>query len=467
MVDWAIAEVKYKAQIFNQVDCIEALDGVWKSDTIINEELRIALEVAVQSLEDVPEADKDWHPGPDGQVLDLVHPSIYPLVYGQSPILAAETFVSDDTPGLGREWSKKFQWLPAEVDISPDGDNIVMKSYINNLHPNFHSDLFSIIPKIIAKAISMWDRVLSRLVSPPIPPRVSDWSNSYMGFDEEMPDEPEQEEGEDDNENWCRLDEWNETDRWVDNRRVIEPEPGDFQTPAERIRSDKNGIQLQRSGTRSDDKLKRPQPSDTAPCVDLRKDYGRLQVIVKLANIHLTTDKPAYPGDSYLSIRQQTGEGTDLPYEQGIWKAVEQIYGVKNDCPAIQDLGEVLTRQSRLLCSPNIMQHRVSSFQLADPFKTSHRKILALFLIDPHLRIISTENVPPQQESWWRQKVRDTGVFERLPLELAENIVEHGEVLVSLEKAREQRCELMEERKEFIKKHDQDFRNLRAFSTAL
>lgn len=55
MVDWAIAEVKYKAGIFEHISCIEALDGVWKSDTFVDEKLRGALELAVRPLEDVPE----------------------------------------------------------------------------------------------------------------------------------------------------------------------------------------------------------------------------------------------------------------------------------------------------------------------------------------------------------------------------------------------------------------------------
>ena len=42
---------------------------------------------AVAPLENVSEALKDWHPGSDGKVLDLLHPSLFPLVYGRSRIL--------------------------------------------------------------------------------------------------------------------------------------------------------------------------------------------------------------------------------------------------------------------------------------------------------------------------------------------------------------------------------------------
>lgn len=55
MFAWAIAEVKHKAIIFETINCVEALDGVWKSDTVIGQDLRKALEIAVQPLEAVPE----------------------------------------------------------------------------------------------------------------------------------------------------------------------------------------------------------------------------------------------------------------------------------------------------------------------------------------------------------------------------------------------------------------------------
>ncbi|KXH26363.1 hypothetical protein CSAL01_11361, partial [Colletotrichum salicis] len=40
-------------------------------------------------------------------------------------------------------------------------------------------------------------------------------------------------------------------------------------------------------------------------------------------------------------------------------------------------------------------------FKLADPSKTGHRKIVALFLVHPAIPVISTPNVPPQQKHWW------------------------------------------------------------------
>ena len=64
-------------------------------------------------------------------------------------------------------------------------------------------------------------------------------------------------------------------------------------------------------------------------------------------------------------------------------------------------------------------------FKLADPTKPGHRKILALFLVDPNIRIISTANVPPQQREWWAEEVaKNGGALGKLSAELKEQVFE-------------------------------------------
>lgn len=88
MVDWVIEELRAKAEIFQQTSAVSVYDGdVVKSDTVIPKDIRESLKACVQSLEDVPEKYKDYHPGSDGKVLDLVHPSLFPLIYGKSRVL--------------------------------------------------------------------------------------------------------------------------------------------------------------------------------------------------------------------------------------------------------------------------------------------------------------------------------------------------------------------------------------------
>jgi hypothetical protein len=55
------------------------------------------------------------------------------------------------------------------------------------------------------------------------------------------------------------------------------------------------------------------------------------------------------------------------------------------------DLGNVLSAGKGWQKS----QHQASSFKLVDPTKPEYRRSIALWLVDPTLRIISTANVPP------------------------------------------------------------------------
>lgn len=119
---------------------------------------------------------------------------------------------------------------------------------------------------------------------------------------------------------------------------------------------------------------------------------------------------------------------------------------MKNDETTLQTLGSVLTRSGRLLAFPNVLQHQVQPFKLADPSKPGHRKILAMFLVDPYVRIPSTANVPPQQKDWWASQLLKMERFNSLPGEIFNLIMELVEFPLSWEDAEEIREDLMDER---------------------
>jgi hypothetical protein len=89
--------------------------------------------------------------------------------------------------------------------------------------------------------------------------------------------------------------------------------------------------------------------------------------------------------------------------------------------------------------------------------KPGHQKILSLFLVDPNVRVISTADVPCQRlDWWWDEMLKATsapspGGLHRLPPELQEvvfnNIDDSPIFPISMEKAKEYREQLMEERK--------------------
>ena len=125
----------------------------------------------------------------------------------------------------------------------------------------------------------------------------------------------------------------------------------------------------------------------------------------------------------------------------------------------------MLTREGRLLAFPNVLQHRVSSFKLADPTKPGYRKILALLLVDPHTRVLSTANVPPQQESWLSKEAKQTtesvlGELAHLPNELADRIIDQVcSSTMTMEEAKEEREKLMKERRGFVEDVESSFQS--------
>ena len=169
---------------------------------------------------------------------------------------------------------------------------------------------------------------------------------------------------------------------------------------------------------------------------------------MKLANIELEPGKERYDGGSWhvegqlnekirasaiyyydecnvspsrLAFRQ-TSDGLQT-YEQNDDEGLDAIFGMTRNTVRIQMLGSVLTREDRIVAFANNLQHRVSPFELIDKTRRGWRKILAFFLIDPELPIISTATVPPQRTDWWAAQVRLVKPFAGLPTEIFDQIM--------------------------------------------
>jgi hypothetical protein len=163
---------------------------VAKSDKIVSSELHEALCRAFEMLKRDQMSAPDWHPNSNDMVQDLVHPSMYPLVYGRSRGFVEEvvgvgdaiekwagkgnTIPKDDwRPGpqdryrysvaFGNVppeyWSDTYQWLPANVAFQDDG-TVRFTSYINNLHPNKYPEIYRTIEQLIETSLSSWDQCL-------------------------------------------------------------------------------------------------------------------------------------------------------------------------------------------------------------------------------------------------------------------------------------------------------------------
>lgn len=92
-----------------------------------------------------------------------------------------------------------------------------------------------------------------------------------------------------------------------------------------------------------------------------------------------------------------------------------------------QRLGSVLLRSGRVIAWPNAGETRHEPFALHDISRPGHVRWLQLSLVDPHYRITSTRNVPPQQGHWWLPDALAVANLSqyKLPQEVIDIIVEH------------------------------------------
>jgi hypothetical protein len=490
-------------------------------------------------LENIEAEDKDWHPGSNKQVLNLIHPSLYCYVKGVSKIVDtntakkfswkelmgcgsiefngdlnelddekepkskpkteknqtnqnfskmrlrdlthesdsenskneeeeeeeedSENFYHNDGEGvadfekediLKKFTSKHFQWLPAEFHVDAKG-KVQIKSYINNLHPVYHDKTYHAIAGIFEKFVPLFEHTLG----------FTPWKRNvkynikFYGEDDE---DSEERKSDDDNYNNYLHGNW-ATYKVKSKVGKIKP----------------YGIK--------DKKI------SLSNC--------NLQVIVKIGSTLLTPEDPNYQGGSWhvegminenivatgiyyydidnitesrLNFRASLEGGQTM--NQNLRGAAEQMlqYGMKKEQAMIKDLGFTTAEEGRCIVFPNIFQHQVQKFRLANSSKPGHRKILVFFLVDPTTHILSTERVPPQQPEWFEKEIFDRLLtnnkskenkktiktqktqktqqtkpfFSKIPSFLIEHIKSYfGIPAMSREQAQKYRLKLMDERK--------------------
>ncbi|KAJ0394176.1 hypothetical protein ATCC90586_005613 [Pythium insidiosum] len=249
--------------------------------------------------------------------------------------------------------------FPATFGADADG-RVKILSYINNLHPVKHGDLYNAIERIFERFVLLFDSVLSCLANSSGPARRLNPSPTHSNRDLDMPP-----------------------------LRPSVPESLELQPEIATPFTLKNSV---------------------------------FQVIVKIAEIGLTPEKPSYPGgpwhaegsdaeqivatgiyyfgceniaESVLSFRVVVAEP---PCQQDDTLRISTQYGLLDESQRVQALGAMTVVEDRCVVFPNTLQLKVEPFELADPTKPGARKMLVFFLVDPTKPIPSTLVIPPQQE---------------------------------------------------------------------
>ncbi|EGF81582.1 hypothetical protein BATDEDRAFT_24123 [Batrachochytrium dendrobatidis JAM81] len=284
--------------------------------------------------------------------------------------------------------SRKFQCLPSEFCVEQDG-SVTINSYINNLNPIWHRDMYKCIAKIFKCFVPMFES-LFRTMDPMF--KYIDIHNGTKGY------EPSSQSSRGGMEPYTRVI-----------RPVYVPTlPKHFKSKYE-----------------------------SAKPVSLR---GRnLQVIVKLTNIQLTPSKPKYDegnwhiegpinesivatGLYYYDVENITTP--ELDFREAVDRVDRQkasdmywkdVYGIIDlESPRSQYIGSLEVSNGRCVVYPNRYQHKEQSFELADPTQPGHCKILTFFVVNPSRRIVSTAHVAPQQPQWYNSSLDKTHILPEL-----------------------------------------------------
>ncbi|KAI0786665.1 hypothetical protein C8Q75DRAFT_261835 [Abortiporus biennis] len=466
IAQYALKELEWCATVRNNTTGIEpaGIDFIWKSDKLIDSGLHDAFVQSVHKLEKaLPE---DFHPGSDGQVKNLIHPSLFCLVYGES--------VDNDGKKIQQpEWlekiveltnpryynrvqrphpklfSHRYQWLPAEFLV--DGDNSTkIASYINGLpvHVEGSPEMYKILAEIFQRTVPLFENVLSSLfihhglVRFP-KPYTYDWWAEHGGEPPSIPDEITIQLLEDSRQKGLG---WQSGLRkyWEEHFNPLPPPIPEFN-------------------------VKSP-PLNVAESDKIRLGGHRLQVITKIGSILLTPERPDYSGGNWhvegmanerivataiYYFDSENIEGDRLEFRQAVEldtydfaqdddPGAHLIWGLHRDEGLVQDLGGLSTSEGRVIVFPNIYQHAISPFSLKDKTKPGHRSILVFFLVDPTERITSTAHVPPQDPSWFMAETVDK-MKKLFPVELQWE-VQKSLSPMTRKSAEEHRLKLMEER---------------------
>ncbi|KAJ5301242.1 hypothetical protein N7508_006105 [Penicillium antarcticum] len=187
--DWCLKELQDKAQEYDrdgQSVVFNTHSGVCKSDTAISSVLKSQLSNSADLLSHRAVRDKSAP-----AVINLVEPSLYPLVFGRTKVISSgqscgmdehswlsrseEGPVVSETPQVAKDalkwpwgkskhiWSSKFQWLPCEVEFTgPSGStDVQISSYINNIHPT-NREMYSAVESVISASIKQWNKGVVR-----------------------------------------------------------------------------------------------------------------------------------------------------------------------------------------------------------------------------------------------------------------------------------------------------------------
>ncbi|KAK6509348.1 hypothetical protein TWF481_004100 [Arthrobotrys musiformis] len=492
---WDVEEVKF---ILDELMCyreyVEGLkakglkmepdiDGVWRANHIISEEAREKLLEAAALLESSNNGTEGSSSELNGQVVNLVDPSLWPLISGRSVDLDGNLIESNMRYSCARQWEysgfrrpfgycDEFSWLPSEFYVSADGKETRIKSYINNLSSPWQRQLFyPILETIFTQFVPLFNNTLADLSrNRHNQPRTGSWLDirdlgkvPCIRYDVRLG-------------KWAELlqqlrDDENMTVRYLDF--------AEYGAPSKRTgRKDPRRLHPVIKHVKWQNMWSPPQITDAS------KLEGRnLKVVVKMVNAVLTPTQPEYYGleNHIVGTLNERVVATGIYFyaKQNITDAVinfrKTLYFPDDDeddderkstsdsddnsddkpdydeCDTqSQKVGNIFIKEGMGVVFPNVLIHGLEEFELLDKFQSGHLKMLIFHLCEPseNHNIPTTSIIMPQQpgaRAELLECLRREGPLANLPEEIFQEITSYLPAVVTVREAQEYRKEFMDE----------------------
>eukprot|EP00980_Cylindrotheca_fusiformis_P004292 scaffold918_cov126-Cylindrotheca_fusiformis.AAC.71 len=370
-------------------------EGVAIADGIVPKDLHNNLMSQIDAFVE-NQANVDFHPHSNDIVRDIVHPAIYSYVKGVSPLLKSEEEIrsmpsASGTPpeeeridpssplldywGRPYEASSKYQWLPTYFDVAQDGSCTVC-DYINNIVPRAeYEGLYTSLGQLFSQALPFIESVYS----------------------------------------YCRVVKEHHM------RRSDEEEDVDYDDWSikefEEVPLSLRGKQVQVVTKIVDYEL---SPCQTYEGVWHVEGMSH-EEIVATAIYFIDRDDEIEGGNILFKRAFHMGEVQQIFYN--LFRRTQQDEVGRIIDAGLLPLGQVETIQGRLLVFPNSHVHKVTELKNVlraagngDDETKKKRRIVVFFLINPERRIVSTREVPVQQEHAGGSMTWDEACEHRLEL---------------------------------------------------
>ncbi|KAK6532806.1 hypothetical protein TWF281_006980 [Arthrobotrys megalospora] len=420
-------------------------EAVWRGDELVDEKTREELIDAAATLENMPEDQKLWRPHTNEMIFDLVDPSMWPIIYNQTTTPEGNRI--DNYSSDGRKFSSKmYCWLPSEFEISGDGKNTKIASYINNLaSPQEETVFVPILERVFTAFIPLFNHVLaeverklwagSRCVDPtPWRSRVHDSTliaskEACMQASKNLLDQMEKD--------------GTMTDDIEKIGVPIHPKPKN-NTEYRSMFPVKNSWRLISDAVWKPPKISR-----------FNKLEGRTaNVIVRMMNIELSPENPRWDGEEW----HLDGTLNERIIATGVYYYAQENIGetylaLRRRDRGIQatvpiEIEWIKTKENRAIVYPNFYEHRIPAFSLIDKTKPGYSKLLIFYYCDPWQRsaLPTTRIVLPQQPGQFEDMLRKSQLGS-LPEEVFSQITSYLPLItITAGEAREHRLQMIAEK---------------------